>query len=163
MTRRRAVPTVGVVCFVLGLPSALWLGVFKNQDWVWSLGLLISGLFIAIAVIKYGKERFLNELINTKDEPRPIGRWFLYAMTVLIPLEFAALMTWWLYQAVTEYDPEGWWHPFRTFSVGTFVFQCGLLIIFLLLTNRFWVSKVKSAVAAHDTEGAPGREPVEIH
>ena len=34
------------------------------------------------------------------------------------------------------YDPQYWWHPFRTFSIGTCVFQWGALITLLALFNR---------------------------
>lgn len=142
ISRKTAVPLVGVVGFVLGVPSAWKLGFFQNQDWVWGLGLMVSGLFIAIAVIKFGAERFRNELINTPEEHRPIGRWYSYVITYLVPLEFVALMVWWFYQAIKVYDPEGWWHPFHSFSVGTTVLQWAVLIALLILANRWWAKRV---------------------
>ena len=42
----------------MGLPSAVSLQVFENQDWVWGLALMISGLFIAVAAIRYDVDRF---------------------------------------------------------------------------------------------------------
>ncbi|MGD8727761.1 MAG: sodium-dependent transporter, partial [Gemmatimonadales bacterium] len=109
--RSKAVPIVGVVAFLMGLPSAWKLGFFQNQDWVWSLGLMVSGLFIAIAVMKFGADRFRDVLINTPEERHPVGRWFTFVMKYVIPLEFLALMVWWFYKMVTEFDPDGWWHP----------------------------------------------------
>ena len=38
--RTTAVSLVGVLGFVLGLPSAWKMGFLENQDWVWGLGLL---------------------------------------------------------------------------------------------------------------------------
>ena len=142
ISRKTAVPLVGVVGFVLGVPSAWKMGFFQNQDWVWGLGLMVSGFLIAIAVIKFGAERFRNELINTPEERRPIGRWYTYVITYLVPLEFVALMVWWFYQAIKVYDPEGWWHPFHSFSVGTAVLQWAVLIALLLLVNRWWANRV---------------------
>ncbi len=142
MTRQKAVPLVGAVGFLLGLPSAWKLGFFQNQDWVWALGLMVSGLFISLAVIKFGVGRFREQLINTPEERRPVGRWFIFVIKYVIPLEFLALMIWWFYQAVAVYDPEGWWHPFHTFSVGTTVLQWGLLIAALILVNRWWAARV---------------------
>ena len=142
ISRKNAVPLVGVVGFVLGVPSAWKMGFFQNQDWVWGLGLMVSGFFIAIAVIKFGAERFRNELINTPEERRPIGRWYSYVITYLVPLEFVALMVWWFYQAIKVYDPEGWWHPFHRFSVGTTVLQWAVLIALLILANRWWAKRV---------------------
>jgi NSS family neurotransmitter:Na+ symporter len=142
LTREKAVPLVGVVAFVLGLPSAWKLGLFQNQDWVWGLGLIVSGLFISLAVIKFGAGRFRDELINTPEERRPVGRWYIFVIKYVIPLEFLALMIWWFYQAVAVYDPDGWWNPFHTLSVGTTVAQWGLLIVVLLLANRWWAARV---------------------
>ena len=140
--RAKAVPLVGIVAFLLGLPSAWKLGFFQNQDWVWSLGLMVSGLFIAIAVMKFGANRFRELLINTPEERRPVGRWFVFVMKYVIPLEFLALMIWWFYKMVTAFDPDGWWHPFHTYSVGTTLMQWGLLLAFLLLVNRWWAARV---------------------
>ena len=148
--RQKAVPLVGVVGFLMGLPSAWQLGFFQNQDWVWGLGLIVSGFFISIAVIRFGAARFRRELINTPEERRPVGRWYIFVITYLVPVEFVALIVWWFYQAATVYDPDGWWHPFHSFSVGTTVLQWGGLIALLILTNRYWARRV----GARDREGA---------
>ncbi len=142
MTREKAVPLVGIVAFVVGLPSAWKLGFFQNQDWVWGLGLIVSGLFIAIAVIKYGANRFRTELINTPEERRPLGGWYVWVVKYVIPVEFLALMIWWFYQSVAVLDPDAWWNPFRTMSLGTTVGQWGLLILLLILANRWWAARV---------------------
>ena len=124
------------------MPSAWKLGFFQNQDWVWGLGLMVSGLFIALAVIKFGASRFRDEIVNTPEEHRPVGRWFVFVIKYVIPVEFAALMIWWFYKAATEFDPEGWWNPFHSYSVGTTLVQWGLLIAVLLLLNRWWAKRV---------------------
>ena len=142
LSRKKAVPLVGVVAFFMGLPSAWKLGFFQNQDWVWSLGLMVSGLFISLAVVKFGAGKFRDELINTPEEPFPMGRWFIPVIKYVVPLEFLALMIWWFYQSVVNYDPKGWWHPFHSYSLGTTVLQWGLLITLLLLVNRWWAARV---------------------
>jgi len=143
LKRARAVPTVGVVSFLLGLPSAWRMGFFKNQDWVWGIGLMVSGLFIAVAVIKYGAKRFRNELINTEDEKRPIGVWFVWVISILVPLEFLAMVGWWFYQSATVFDPKGWWKLASQSSVGTVVIQIVFLAAVLYFTNTYWVRRLK--------------------
>lgn len=143
LSRARAVPTVGVVAFVLGLPSAYFMGFFKNQDWVWGIGLMVSGFFIALAVIKYGAAKFREELINTEDETHPIGSWFVWIISLVVPLEFLAMIAWWFYQSATQFDPEGWWKLRSQSSVGTAVIQIALLIVVLLVTNTYWVHRLK--------------------
>ena len=103
---------------------------------------MVSGLFISLAVIKFGAGRFRDQLINTPAERHPIGRWFIPVIKYVVPLEFLALMVWWFYQSVVNYDPEGWWHPFHTYSLGTTLLQWGLLITVLLLVNRWWAARV---------------------
>ena len=143
LTRSKAVPIVGTLSFVLGLPSAWYMGFLKNQDWVWGIGLMVSGLFISLAVIKYGAARFRDELINTKEEKRPIGMWFVWVISILVPIEFLAMVTWWFYQSATQFDPEGWWKLRSEISVGTAVIQIVLLVVVLFLTNTYWVKRLE--------------------
>ncbi|RMD89513.1 MAG: sodium-dependent transporter [Calditrichaeota bacterium] len=135
-TRHRAISIVGTMGFIFGLPSALNLNFFNNQDWVWGLGLIISGLFFTIAVLKYGAEKFRNELINAEGNDIPAGKWFNIIVKIVIPVEFVGLITWWSWQAITDYDPQGWWKPLHTFSLGTCLFQWGIALgLFILLNN----------------------------
>src|SRR6056297_797857 len=63
ISRTGAVVGVAGTGFLLGLPSALHLGFLANQDFVWGIGLLISGAFVAFAVIRFGVKRFREEAI----------------------------------------------------------------------------------------------------
>ena len=135
-TRARAVRLVVAAAVVCGLPSAVSLQVFENQDWVWGLALMISGLFIAVAVIRYGADRFRRELVNTNPAGRRAGPLWAWVLTWLVPIEFAVMFGWWMYQAATVYDPDGWWNPLRVYSVGTCVVQWGIALAMLGLFNR---------------------------
>ena len=116
--RPRAVRVVGVGAFLLGVPSALSLSVLKNQDWVWGVGLLVSGLFFSLAIIRYGVRRFREEQINHPDSDIRIGRWWDVVIGLLVPVEAVVLVAWWLVQA-WSWDPEGWLTPFARENVGT--------------------------------------------
>jgi NSS family neurotransmitter:Na+ symporter len=145
LPRSKAVPAAGALAFVLGLPSAWSMAFFKNQDWVWGIGLMVSGFFIALVVIRYGADRFRRELINTADEKAPIGRWFVWAITILIPIEFVAMIAWWFYQSATVFDPDGWWRLTSTSSVGTVVIQISVLAVILYFTNSLWVRRIRKS------------------
>ena len=148
VTRRRSVPMVAAVAFVMGLPSAYALGFFRNQDWVWGVALLLSGLFVAITVIRRGARRFREEHLMGSEEEWRVGTWFERIITWLIPIEFVALITWWMWQSAAS-SGGGWWNPFGEFTVGTVLFQVGLLILFCLAINRFvW----KRATAASNRD-----------
>ena len=66
MTRGRAIAMVGTAGVLFGIPSALKLSIFRNQDWVWGVGLMVSGLFFAFAVLRYGVTRWRETFINTR-------------------------------------------------------------------------------------------------
>ncbi len=135
MSRHKAVLFVVGAGFLLGIPSAINLSFFGNQDAVWGIGLMVSGLFFALAVRRFGVARFREELIEPADNDIPVGKWFDFAVKVLIPLQFTVMIVWWLYQAATS--GETWWYPFGVFTVGTCLFQWGLvLLIFYLLNDR---------------------------
>ncbi|MFW6084598.1 MAG: sodium-dependent transporter, partial [Gemmatimonadota bacterium] len=84
LTRARAIPVVGLAGFLLGLPSALSLPFFRNQDWVWGVGLMLSGFFFAYGVVRYGVDRFRTKLVNHSGSDITIGRWWNWAMRFVL-------------------------------------------------------------------------------
>ncbi|MGD8330588.1 MAG: sodium-dependent transporter [Acidobacteriota bacterium] len=135
MTRHKAVMSVATGSVILGIPSAVNLSFFSNQDAVWGIGLMVSGFFFALAARKFGVARFREQLIEPADNDIPPTRWFDFAIGYLVPLQFTVLIVWWLYQAATS--GEAWWNPFGVFTLGTCLFQWGVvLVIFYLSNNR---------------------------
>lgn len=143
--RRRSIRLVAVAGFLFGIPSALHIGFFYNQDWTWGIGLLLSGLFFALMVIRYGPARFRRNLVNLPGNDFPVGRWFDVIVSVVIPLEFVFMIGWWFYQAITVYDREGWWNPFHTTSVGTCLLQWGVIILLFFLMNEYLWNRLERA------------------
>ena len=137
LPRRHAVRLVVGTAIICGIPSAMSLAVFENQDWVWGLALMISGLFISIAVTGYGQTRFRNELINVGERTIKVGPLYGWVLKYLVPVEFLVMFGWWMYQAATVYDPEGWWNPIRMYSVGTCLLQWGVALGLLLTFNHY--------------------------
>ncbi len=137
LRRTRAVAAVGIVGLMCGIPSAINLGIFENQDWTWGVGLLLSGLFVAIAVIRYGPARFRRDAL-AKDESRRLGRVFDLWVTVAIPAQFAVMLVWWFNQSIS-WDPKGWWNPLARFTVGTCVVQWGVVLVIFIALNRLLV------------------------
>ncbi|HSG82351.1 MAG TPA: sodium-dependent transporter, partial [Gemmatimonadota bacterium] len=82
--RGRAIRWVGGVGFLAGAPSALSLGFFHNQDFVWSVGLMLSGFFFAFAVLKFGVRRFRTQLVNHPGSDIKIGRWWEWAIVLCL-------------------------------------------------------------------------------
>lgn len=136
VSRRRAVPWVVVVAFVAGLPSAYSVGFLTNQDNVWGVGLLLGGLCAATAVLKYGVRRGRRDIDSVSDIR--IGWWWQLCIYAF-PVMFAVLFGWWILQAIGEAE---WWNPFQEFSLGTLLVQWSLVVIVLLLLNRFLANGV---------------------
>jgi NSS family neurotransmitter:Na+ symporter len=135
LSRGRAIQIVAVAGFLFGVPSALSMEFFRNQDWVWSVGLMLSGLFFAIGVLRYGVNRFRTSLVNREGSDIVIGRWWC-AVMVFVALEAIVLMIWWLSQAVDLDNLAATLTPFSSFNVGTVLVQGGVVIAVLLATNR---------------------------
>jgi NSS family neurotransmitter:Na+ symporter len=144
MSRPQAVRVVGVGGFLLGLPSALSLRFLHNQDFVWGVALMLSGLFFAIAIVTYGVRRFREEQLNHEDSDIRIGRWWDVVIGVVVPLEALVLLGWWFYQ-VRGADLAGWLDPLREANVGTLVAQWGVVLLALLLVNRWLASRTARA------------------
>ena len=131
LSRPRAVLLAGAAGLVFAIPSAVSMDFFKNQDTVWSIGLLTSGFFFSLLFRRIGMNRFEEEFLPFRS--RTWRGIFAFLILWMIPLEFLFLMSWWLYQV---WDRDGWWNPLAVSSFGTCLFQWGILLGVLLLFNR---------------------------
>lgn len=143
MLRRRAVALVAGVAFLLGLPSAVDLNVFGNQDFVWGVGLMISGAFVAFAVIRYGVTRFRLDVVSGAPGDWEAGRAWEWLIRYVVPTLAVVLLAWWLYLAAAVYAPETWYNPFEPYSVMTCLVQWGLALAVLLLLNGWMVRRTR--------------------
>ena len=129
--------------FLFGLPSAISLKFFDNQDWVWGLGLMVSGLFFTILVIKIGVKEFVEKWYN----PLKFKKFSLVSFKVLfyflLPLEFMAMLGWWFYQSL-NWLPDSSWSITESFSLGTTLFQWTIILIAGIFLNKkinTWLEK----------------------
>jgi len=139
LERRKAVAIVGGAGFVFGAPSALSLAFLHNQDWVWGVGLMLSGLFFALGARKFGVEKLRREVVNSEGADLQIGSWWSFLIRVIVPVEAVVLMLWWFWES-RGWDPKGWLDPFRPESVGTVLVQWAVALTILLLLNR-WLGR----------------------
>jgi len=156
--RARAIRWVGGIGFLLGLPSALSLDVLHNQDWVWGVGLMVSGLFFALAVIASGVRRFREEQLNHADSDIRLGRWWDVIIAVIVPLEALILLVWWLVQA-RGWDPAGWLNPFGIENVGTILLQWGVVLVALVALNGWMVRRIRRTPSPADLPRPPASVP----
>jgi NSS family neurotransmitter:Na+ symporter len=142
MNRKKAIKIIAVVGFILGIPSAIDLNFLANQDWVWGVGLILSGAFIAFTIMRYGIDKFRKEIINGPGSDIKIGKWYNYVIGILIPIQVVVLIFWWLISSVS-WDPD-WWNPLHAENAGTAIFQWAVVLAFFILFNKFIVSKTLS-------------------
>lgn len=142
MKRSKAIWTVVALVYLIGIPSARNLDFLSNQDFVWSVALMISGAFVALAVIKMGIPVIKAEISLTKDDWR-LGKWWTIIIKNFIPYAATFLLIWWLFQAATVYAPDAWFNPLNPFSVMTCIVQWGLILGLLILMNRFVVTRTR--------------------
>ncbi len=139
-SRPKTLKFMTIVMFVCGLPSAVVVlsiagsptpVVLDNQDAVWGLALIVSGLFVAFAVWNYGVSRFREELVNTKWSDIYIGKWWEYVILILFPLQFLVLISWYI---VDMFGRE-------PITVGTLILQWGIALAIMIRLNDWLNSK----------------------
>jgi neurotransmitter:Na+ symporter, NSS family len=148
--RSRAILMVGALGIALGIPSAINADVFANQDFVWGVGLMVSGLFFATAVLRFGVRRFRESFINTEHSDIHVGVWWEWAIRLVV-LQALVLITWWFWQVRGE-DPWG------AFGWANMAVQWGIALAFFIGLNG-WMGRVTAsssrAPAATDVPPIP--------
>ena len=130
--RNRAIVVIMIMVFICGIPSARSLDLLSNQDFVWGVGLMISGALIAAMIIKQGAEAVKTE-INSAPEDKKLGSWWPFIISWFIPVAAVVLLIWWLAQT---FVPGKWFNPFTPFSFMTCIFQWGIVLLLLIAFNR---------------------------
>ncbi|MGW8268582.1 MAG: sodium-dependent transporter, partial [Longimicrobiales bacterium] len=139
LTRGKAIAVVGVSGLLCGVPSALNMAVFQNQDFVWGVGLMLSGFFFAVAVLRYGVTEWRDTFINTGHSDVRIGAWWDWAIRLVV-VEAVVLIVWWFWQVKGE-GLAATLDPLETFGIGSTLIQWAIVLAILISVNRFLVGK----------------------
>jgi NSS family neurotransmitter:Na+ symporter len=134
MERARAITMVGAAGLLFGIPSALNIAVFQNQDWVWGVALMVSGFFFAFAVLRFGVTKWRETYINQEGSDIHIGAWWDWAIR-LVAVEAAVLAVWWLWGAQGE-DFRATWTLFSAYNVGSVLIQFAVVFGLLFALNK---------------------------
>ncbi|GAB5521749.1 MAG: sodium-dependent transporter [Rhodothermales bacterium] len=140
LSRQTAIGMVAGIGFVLGIPSAINLNFLGNQDFVWGVALMISGGFVAFAVMRYGVSAFRQEELTNEGDWHA-GRGWEVLIQYIVPLQAVVLLGWWLWRAATEYAPDSWYNPLDPYSFMTCLVQWSVALIILVMLNKWMVSK----------------------
>ena len=143
LKRSQAIGIVVATVYLLGLPSARNLNLLSNQDFVWGIALMISGAFIAFAIVR-NKVSVIASDINAIPNDWKVGRaWFL-SIRFFIPVLAVALLAWWMFLSATVFAPDEWYNPFNPYSVMTCLVQFTLVLGLFILFNRIISRKMKN-------------------
>ena len=137
--------TIRVILFfiIFGLPSAYSLDYFSNQDWVWGVGLILSGLFILFAVVKYDIQKFKVDFIDIDADFKVSASYFRICVIMNLLLG-VFLIYWWMSQGYSTYpwfDQNGLWNVFDVYSNASIVTQWGLVLLIGFLLNKYLYNK----------------------
>ncbi|MEQ6118311.1 sodium-dependent transporter [Reichenbachiella sp. MALMAid0571] len=148
LSRKKSILLVIIVFVIAGFPSVYSLDFFTNQDWVWGIGLILSGLFIAFAVVKYGIVKFKTDLID-KDSDFRVSLKYFFVCIVANLLIGIILIYWWLSRGYSTYPwfgENGHWNLFDVYSNSTVLTQWGVVLFVGFLLNRLLYKKIVRAV-----------------
>ncbi|MDH5474067.1 MAG: sodium-dependent transporter [Cyclobacteriaceae bacterium] len=143
ITRKKSVSRVILFFILFGLPSALSLSYFSNQDWVWGVGLIVTGMFIMFGVVKFGATRFKTELIDGGSDFKIPTKYFTICITANIGVALF-LIYWWLSQGYSTFpwfNEYGFWNVFDTYSNASVVTQWGTILLIGYLLNNYLYRK----------------------
>jgi len=132
-----------ISCFIaFGFPSAWSLDFFSNQDWVWGVGLIVTGLFIMIGVAFNKPGQFKEEAIDMGSDITLSTRFFSLAIYINVFVGIF-LIYWWLSQdfSATWFDENGRWDLFGTYSNASTITQWVTVIIIGIMLNKFLYKK----------------------
>ena len=143
ITRGGSVVRAAIFCVIFGLPSAWSLDFFSNQDWVWGLGLIISGILIMGAVIKYGVFEFKKQFIDA-DSDFKVSKYYFGIFIYLNIFLGLFLIYWWMSQGYSEnpwFTPEGNWNVFDVYSNASIITQWILVLVSGIILNKWIYNK----------------------
>ncbi|TVP76025.1 MAG: sodium-dependent transporter [Gemmatimonadales bacterium] len=139
MGRSQAIAVVGIVGLLMGLPSALSMTFFQNQDFVWGVGLMLSGFFFAFAVVRYGVSDWRATFINTGHSDIHIGAWWDWAIRLVL-VQAVVLIGWWMWQVRADGLAANL-NPLEAFTMGTVALQWAVVLAILIGLNRWLVNR----------------------
>ncbi len=143
LKRKTAIGCVVAASYLLGIPSARNLEFFGNQDFVWGIALMISGVFVAVAVLRHGITKLREKEVLQNGDDWNLGAWWDKVVSFVVPTLGVALLVWWLSLAATVYAPDDWYNPLSPYSVMTCFVQWGVVLMALWWLNGWMAGRLE--------------------
>jgi len=126
--RSSAVMWIVGASFIMGIPSAMSLEILGDQDFVWSVGLIISGVLMAIAAIKYGLSRMIDEVTVESQGDWAFPRLWPITLKFIAPFVGIVLVGWWMIESPSFFL--------------TCLVQWGLVLVIFFLINDYMNKRI---------------------
>ncbi len=146
LKRTTAIGWIVTVCFVMGIPSARNLDIMGNQDFVWGVALMLSGVFVALAAVKYGLARIIQEVSSESQDDWAFPSWWSSVVNYVVPALGGILLFWWMYQSATVYAPDDWYDPTSLYSVATCVVQWAIALAAFYMLNHWMNHRLENSI-----------------
>ena len=146
LKRTTAIGWIVTVCFVMGIPSARNLDIMGNQDFVWGVALMLSGVFVALAAVKYGLARIIQEVSSESQDDWAFPSWWSSVVNYVVPALGGILLFWWMYQSATVYAPDDWYDPTSLYSVATCVVQWAIALTAFYMLNHWMNHRLENSI-----------------
>lgn len=132
--RPTAVGIVVGVSYLIGIPSAINLDILSNQDFVWGVALMISGAFVAFAVVKHGITQLREKELLADKKDMKLGAWWDLVLKYFVPIAATILLVWWLSQSPWE-------------IVINCLIQWAVIMALLFVFNKRMFNQMKGALS----------------
>ncbi|XP_019637021.1 PREDICTED: uncharacterized protein LOC109479495 [Branchiostoma belcheri] len=130
---------IGLMTFLLGVPSALYIHFLANQDFIWGSALILSGLAFTYLFWKYGSLSFRLNLLNESGDGSDwkLPKIWEWLVKYVLPVEGLALLVWWIVSTVqNEKTP---WYELGVHSLMTAILGWSVAALFLVGLNVLFV------------------------
>ncbi|MGL1886875.1 MAG: sodium-dependent transporter [Reichenbachiella sp.] len=139
ISRKTAMKVVAVSFIIFGFPSAYSLDVFTNQDWVWGLGLILTGMMILFGVLVHGPKKYKLTYIDPGSAFN-VSTYFYVICVVGNLVIGSVLIYWWMSQGYSVnpwFDNQGAWNVLDVYSNASIVTQWSLVILIGVIFNKY--------------------------
>ena len=110
VNRKKSIIFICSGIFLLSVPSAYSSSFFSNQDFVWGIGLIISGIIIAFGVIKFSPDKLMLEQIENNKFDWNLNLKWKFIIKYIVPILGIMLVCWWLFLSLSIYEKEHWYN-----------------------------------------------------
>ena len=138
ISRKKGVWFVTAAVLVFATPSALWPAFFANQDWVWGIALLLSGVLFLIPFMLKGPKRFMLEYLFDLG---PITTNLVYHGAIItVPIIGIGLLLWYIISTALSKNA---WSLHNPYSLTYVLLEWAAAVILAYIIGKLAIKRFK--------------------